>query len=752
MEQAIAKQNSVKVFTSLVVTAGVATCIFSAYSLPAAQLDLRFVFLSLVTLGFGSVLTIQVPRAKVHFSLTDAFVFLILLLYGGQAAILVAAAEALVTSLRFKRSGIAIRVDGILFNIALMACSTAFAFGSLNLAFGSVVGLAHDGRTIVFITALCLMSLVQFAANSTLAAIYTAGETGQPVWMTWNKHYFCSSITYFVGAMVAGAIARFGAGARFYGVLAIIPIISIAYLTLRRYVNDIKTSAAQAERAEHARAEGERERAEEAERHLSELNHYVAELEKTSRALEESKEHFRHAAFHDELTSLPNRNQFNEHLRSVFERAKRDKGRLFAVLFLDIDRFKNVNDSLGHSCGDQLLLAISRRLEECLRKTDMVARFGGDEFAILIDDVPDSATVIAIAETIHRLLSAPFHFGRHEAFVTASIGIALSHAGYEEPEDILRDADIAMYHAKGNGKARHELFDEAMYTQAVSMLRLENDLRRAIERVEFCVHYQPIVKLTSGDITGFEALVRWQHPEHGLVPPDEFIPVAEETGLIMPIGLWVLEEACRQMRAWQDRSIRDESLTLSVNLSGKQLEGPDLIEEIRNILHRTGFDPCNLNLEITESVVMENAEATVSKLKSLRALGVRLSIDDFGTGYSSLSYLHRFPVTTLKIDRSFVSKMHDRSENVEIARTITTLAHNLGMEVVAEGVETDEQAAQLRALTCEYGQGYLFSKPLNKEDALALILRERPWRNDVLNAPEISEQVPASAFDSALVM
>jgi EAL domain-containing protein (putative c-di-GMP-specific phosphodiesterase class I) len=318
----------------------------------------------------------------------------------------------------------------------------------------------------------------------------------------------------------------------------------------------------------------------------------------------------------------------------------------------------------------------------------------------------------------------PFNLNGHEVYTTASIGIALSTTGYDHPENILRDADIAMYRAKDNGKARYELFDTVMHTRAVALLKLENDLRRAIERQEFHVYYQPIVSLETDQIAGFEALVRWEHPERGFISPDEFIPLSEETGLIMEIGQWVLHEACRQMRQWQISFQRP--LMLSVNLSGKQFIQPNLIEQIKSILKETNFDPRWLRLEITESVVMENAEAATSMLLQLRDLGAHLSIDDFGTGYSSLSYLHRFPVTTLKIDRSFISRMGEGDENSEIVRTIMTLASNLGMEVVAEGIETEEQLMQLRTLKCEYGQGFLFSRPVDAELAKMMILQRSP--------------------------
>jgi diguanylate cyclase (GGDEF)-like protein len=395
------------------------------------------------------------------------------------------------------------------------------------------------------------------------------------------------------------------------------------------------------------------------------------------------------------------------------------------VLFIDLDRFKNINDSLGHNTGDQLLVAIAGRIGECLRPTDTVARLGGDEFAILLDGLEDWTLATAVADRVQNELLRPFSLNGHEVYTTASIGIRLSVDGREDAENMLRDADTAMYRAKDNGKARHELFHNTMHTRAVALLKLENDLRRAIERREFSVHYQPIISLDTETLAGFEALVRWDHPERGTVPPDEFIALAEETGLIAEIGTSVLREACTKLHEWHSISGRD-SLTMSVNLSGKQLRQIDLIEQIEKTLQETGINPAWLRLEITETVVMENAELATSTLVRLRKLGVSLSIDDFGTGYSSLSYLHRFPVNTLKIDRSFIGRMTRGDENSEIVKTICTLANNLGMEVVAEGVETREQLQLLRSLKCQYGQGYLFSKPIDAETATALVLENQP--------------------------
>jgi len=428
-------------------------------------------------------------------------------------------------------------------------------------------------------------------------------------------------------------------------------------------------------------------------------------------------------AFHDGLTGLPNRSLFRDRLSHILEVTKRREDYLFAVLFLDFDRFKVINDSLGHLVGDQLLIAIAHRLKSCLRAVDTVARFGGDEFAILLEDLKNANAAIEVADRIQQELALPFNLNQQEVFTTTSIGIALSSTGYTRPEDFLRDADTAMYRAKALGKSRYVVFDQAMHTRAVTLLQLENDLRRAIERQQFQIHYQPIVSLKSGILTGFEALVRWQHPDCGLISPAEFIPIAEETGLIIPIGAWVLREACRQMRIWQELFPAHSPLTMSVNLSAKQFSQPDLIGQIVNILQETQLDARSLKLEITESVILENAELTAQMLEKLQALGIRLSIDDFGTGYSSLSYLHRLPINTLKIDRCFIENVDVDLEKLELVRTILTLAWNLGMDVIAEGVETTGQLAQLRGLECESGQGYFFSRPVDSQTATELIAK-----------------------------
>ncbi len=428
-----------------------------------------------------------------------------------------------------------------------------------------------------------------------------------------------------------------------------------------------------------------------------------------------------HQVFHDALTGLPNRLLFTEQLEQSIERARQQEDYSFAVLFLDLDRFKVVNDSLGHLIGDQLLIAIARRLKMCVRPEDTVAHLGGDEFTILLENIRKVEDATQIAERIQNTLALPFNFEGHEVFTSASIGIAFGTTGYEKPEDLLRDADTTMYRAKGLGKARYAVFDTSMHAQAVALLQIETYLRRAIERQEFQLHYQPIVNLETRELVGFEALIRLWRPEQGFISPGEFIPVAEETGLIIQIGTWVLREACRQMYEWQQKFATARNLKISVNISPKQFRQLDLVTQVRQILQETGLNARDLKLEITESTLVENADLVASMLREMQALGIGLSIDDFGTGYSSLSYLHRFAIDTLKIDKSFIKDFNTDWEKSKIVNTVIALAATLGIDVIAEGVETPEQANLLQELKCQFGQGFLFSRPLDAQATEALI-------------------------------
>ncbi len=432
-------------------------------------------------------------------------------------------------------------------------------------------------------------------------------------------------------------------------------------------------------------------------------------------------------ALYDALTGLPNRFLFMERLEQALNRAKQHPDHRFAVLFLDCDRFKVVNDSLGHFVGDELLIALARRLEASLTQTDTLARLSGDEFAILLTGIEDINCVTLVADQILKALSFPFQLKRQEVFINASIGITLSNLNYEQPEYLLRDADTAMYRAKTLGKGQYQIFDAEMHNAAIQVLQLENDLRRAVNQQEFIVHYQPIVALTTGKIVGFEALLRWHHPRQGLISPSLFIPIAEETGLINPIGNWVLREACYQLQQWHHQRLTDYPLTMSVNLSARQFAQPDLIEQIDIILGETQLNPQSLKLEITESVIMKNSQPIKVIFQQLQERQIQLCIDDFGTGYSSLSYLHHFPIDNIKIDRSFISSLSGNSDNLGLISAIMNIAQALKMSVTAEGIETTQQLEQLRVLNCDFGQGYLFSKPLDGKKATNLIKSATQW-------------------------
>jgi len=439
------------------------------------------------------------------------------------------------------------------------------------------------------------------------------------------------------------------------------------------------------------------------------------------------------SAFYDALTGLPNRALFMDRLQMAFAYKKRHSDHLFSVLFLDLDRFKNINDSFGHLIGDELLVLVSERLKAHTRPDDTIARFGGDEFVVLLGDVKEVSDATYIADRINNILKEPFHLMHHELYINATIGIAISANEYQQPEEILRDADTAMYNAKLSGKAGYLIFDKSMHVNALDLLELEIDLRHAIERKEFVIYYQPIISLGNRSIIGFEALVRWNHPHRGLLLPMEFIPLAEETGLIIPLSLWIIREACRQMRIWQQRFPSDLPLTVSVNISPKHLANTNFIAHITDVLDETNLNPEQLALEITENAMIENTDYMVSLFSQLKDLGIKINIDDFGTGYSSLSYLQRFSINTVKIDQSFISGLSKNEKNVEIVQSIINMAHNMKLHVIAEGVEQSENLQTLENLKCEYAQGFFFSYPLSMYETEMLLSRQNT-NADVINS------------------
>jgi len=722
-------QKNTKIFTWAITAVGAIVCGYAIFNFELEKVDWGLITLGFATILLGSVFQLQLPRTKIHISFSECAVFYAIMIYSPPIAIVLAALDSLNASFAFRRKGINIKSETIILNVTTTALTTALAAWAAWAVFSKELS-THDFSNIsVFVGTLAIIAVVQFCVNSVLISFFTAIRNGKRFWLVWNENCLNALVIYFIGGVIAGLMIKSIEQINPVLLLATILITAVSYMTYRRYVNDVKATAEQAENAE-------RQRAEQAEAHIEELQHYINEQDRIGQALRESKERFRHAAFHDSLTDLPNRNLFIETLRFHLEKLKTSPNASFAVLFLDLNRFKTINDSLGHSTGDRLILHVAKRLKNLMGESDLVARFSGDEFAIILTNIQTTEEAVNFAGLIKHKLAAPFNLSGRQVFTSVSIGIAMSSERYEEAEDILRDADIAMYYDKERGKS-YDIFDPTMHTRAVNLMQIETDLRHAVERQEFCAFYQPIISLDTMKLSGFEVLIRWNHPTRGLIPPIEFISISEENGIIVPITLWILRESCRQMVSWHSIEPSNKMLTISVNLSGKHFAHNNLVEEVRKIIVETRIPPQCLKLEITESAVMENAEKTIAMLKQLKELGVQLSIDDFGTGYSSLSYLHRFPIDTLKVDRSFVSTMEDGSENGEIVRTVIALAKTLGMDVVAEGIETIHQLHQLQILGCEYGQGYLFSRPVPREEAEKILENKTRWQNIMPHQPFI---------------
>lgn len=464
---------------------------------------------------------------------------------------------------------------------------------------------------------------------------------------------------------------------------------------------------------------------------MGKLQAQATELESANQELQtriserkKVEEKLSYDSLHDAMTGLSNRVLFLDRLGQAIEYRKRREEYLFAVLFIDIDQFKVINDSLGHLMGDQLLISFSRRMQECLRSSDTVSRFGGDEFAILLEITGDSHAASLVAMKIQEVIQPPFELDGHKLYVTASIGIVMNILGYDHPEEVLRDADIAMYRAKTSGKAHFEIFDIKMRTQAFSRMEMEHGLRTGLENREFQLYYQPILSLESNEVVSFEALIRWFHPKRGLLLPGEFLATAEESGLILPIGEWVLHEACLQLNTWHRKYPWLQNVNVNVNISNRQFSQPNFVENVLEALNNSGLKAASLRLEITENVLISNYEAANKVFSRLRDLGIQLQIDDFGRGYSALGYLQHFPINTIKIDKSFIDEIGKGHRGNELIRAIVAMARELGMETIAEGIETGEQLNELKSLACGFGQGFLLSKPLNKESVEEILAKQ----------------------------
>ena len=709
-----------------VIAVGAVCLLSAALTVRFASLDFGF----LVLLAFGVLvaprMTLTLPRSKFAISFADALVLLTFLRYGGQAAILLTAVEMSANCLYIRSRGFVFGRLMIPANIAINVVATTATFGVWS-AIQSVDATRFDlSKTQHLITVIGCLAITQFLVSSLAAAIFQALKDQSNFWETWKRDCFSSSMSHIVGAGLAGLVFKLiNYGDVVTAVIAGTGVL-VAFLNYRQSINEINRAIAQVEEAERQKAETERTRRLEAEEFAQQLSISLTKEEQANKALRKSERDFQHAALHDSLTGLANRKQFGDVLRRMIADYKLDPSAEFQVLFLDIRSFKNINDTLGHTIGDKVLTIAAKRFVRMLDPRDVVARIGGDEFAIILRGLGSTSKAQKVARRIYQNITQPFSLSGNRISVDVNIGIAPCDAEYDTPEEILRDADIAMHYAKekNNGLA---VFTKELRARFLERVRFEMDLRHAADRGELSLHYQPIISLSDGRLNGFEALLRWHHNEFGMIPPSKFIPIAEDSGLIKPITAWILEEACRQIAKWQKIGAEYTGLIVSVNISGKHLSDNDLVIDVENALNASRIAAASLKLEVTESAAMENPEHSINMLNELKGLGVQLSIDDFGTGYSSLSYLHRLPFDTLKIDRSFVYTVGESGENSEILQTIISLAKNLRMRVVAEGIETENQLSLLQNLGCDYGQGFLIAKPKAREETETLLYQRPAW-------------------------
>ncbi|MEP6901190.1 MAG: EAL domain-containing protein, partial [Actinomycetota bacterium] len=606
------------------------------FNLKAEVLTWKFALLLLLTALIAPRMSITFPRSKFILSFSDSMVFLTFLLFGGGAAVLVATVEMFANCLNFKLKGVEFARFTVLFNIGAIS----FATGITSYVWSWLPKLTNINPTSPItthlISTLGVLALSQFFGSSVFASIFYSLKRNTTLWTAWKKEGFSISVTHFAGAGLAGIVYKLLNYADVVSITISLIAFTVIYYNYRQIIAEMTNSIEQAEQAERDKADGEREKRIEIEKYAEELTLSLKKEEMTGKALRKSQKAFQHAALHDSLTRLPNRAYFGEILKELIADAKADNSKGTYILFLDLARFKTINDSLGHTVGDKVLMVVAKRFTQMLRHQDKVARLGGDEFAIILRGIASVEKAEKVAWKIHQKIAQPFSLSKSKIYTSVNIGIAPLEAEYDTPEEILRDADIAMHFAKEKdfGVA---VFTKELRERFVEKAVIEADLRFAIERGELSMHYQPLVSLKDGSLIGFEALLRWSHPEKGFIPPVQFIPIAETSGLIVPITTWILKETCAQLAKWQKISYFHRELIVSVNISGKHLAFQSLLIDVEDALEKAKLSPAFLKLEITESAAMENAEQTIRMLSHLKSLGVQLSIDDFGTGYSSLS-------------------------------------------------------------------------------------------------------------------
>ncbi|HJS50493.1 MAG TPA: bifunctional diguanylate cyclase/phosphodiesterase [Pyrinomonadaceae bacterium] len=723
-----------------VIGAGAACVAASIFALPQQALTPGYLFIVLFGVVIAPRMTLSLPRSKFAISFGDALIFLTFLMYGGPAAIVLAAIEMVASCMYLRSNGFPFGRLMIPTNVSITAINTSATF-LLWYTLPGLTGIQFNlAKTPDLISVLGILALSQFFVSATFASIFHAVKDGQSFWVTWRQDCFSSSMTQIVGAGLAALLYKLiNYGDIVTSSIAFVAL-AAAYMNYRQSIGEITDAIGQVEEAERAKALTERERRVEAESHAAQLADSLVKEERANEALRKSEKAFQHAALHDSLTGLANRKNLWGVLSQMINDYKDDPAMSFQVLFIDVRSFKKINDMLGHSIGDKVLTIAAKRFLRMLEPDDIVARIGGDEFAIVLRDLSTAGKAQKVARRIYQNITQPFSLSGNKIQIDVNIGIAPCDAEYNTPEEILRDADIAMHYAKEKEDG-FAVFTKELRFRFLEQIRFETDLRHALDREELSMHYQPIVSLSDGQLIGFEALLRWHRKDAGFIPPSKFIPVAEQSGLIQPITVWILRETCRQLAEWQKISPDYANMIVSVNISGKHLSNDDLIDDVENALADSGIRPETLKLEITESSAMENAEHTIGLLKRLKRIGVQLSIDDFGTGFSSLSYLQRLPFDTLKIDRSFVYTVGENGENSEILQTIISLAKSLRMRVIAEGIETESQLGVLRNLGCDYGQGYLLAKPKAKEETETLLYQHVNWLpNEVDPTPAYSDR------------